>query len=214
MISIGRKGAFTSYIVVELCWLWFLWIMWVASAGNVASTVWIGSCGRAKGIIATICGETQAIEAFGFITWFMSTFFYYLVRFRVQFLTFLSFLSSSRSYGVQHHPPHIHRHGTHEGPLQHLDHRGARSRLHRSRRHLCRSALIRGQDGRHWRLAVLWSSRPVSSLQPWYTRQRLHGHPAGSTTTDEPLSPSVNVVENSSRLFIMWSMVEESTGQS
>jgi hypothetical protein len=87
MISIGRKGAVTSMIVVELCWLWFLWVMWVASAGNVASTVWISSCDRAKGIVATICAETQTIEALGFINWFMSTFSYCLVRFRVQFLT-------------------------------------------------------------------------------------------------------------------------------
>lgn len=71
MISIGRKGALTSMVVVELAWLWFLWIMWVASAGNVASTVWIGSCGRAKGIVATICAETQTIEALGFINWFL-----------------------------------------------------------------------------------------------------------------------------------------------
>jgi hypothetical protein len=71
VISIGRKGAFTSMIVFELCWLWFLWVMWIACAGNVASTVWIGSCGHAKGIGATICGETQAIEALGFITWLM-----------------------------------------------------------------------------------------------------------------------------------------------
>ncbi|KIK07663.1 hypothetical protein K443DRAFT_86599 [Laccaria amethystina LaAM-08-1] len=71
MISIGRKGAVTSMIVVELCWLWFLWVMWVASAGNVASTVWISSCDRAKGIVATICAETQTIEALGFINWFM-----------------------------------------------------------------------------------------------------------------------------------------------
>jgi len=71
LISIGRKGAVTSMIVVELCWLWFLWVMWVATAGNVASTIWIGSCGRAKGIIATICAETQTIEALGFITWFL-----------------------------------------------------------------------------------------------------------------------------------------------
>lgn len=71
MISIARKGAVTSFIVVELPWLWFLWIMWVASAGNVASTVWIGNCSLAKGIVATICDETKAIEAFAFINWFM-----------------------------------------------------------------------------------------------------------------------------------------------
>lgn len=87
MISIARKGAVTSFIVVELPWLWFLWIMWVASAGNVASTVWIGNCSLAKGIVATICDETKAIEAFAFINWFMSTFSYHLVRFPVQFLT-------------------------------------------------------------------------------------------------------------------------------
>ena len=93
MISIGRKGAVTSMIVVELAWSWFLWIMWVASAGNVASTVWIGSCDRAKGIVATICAETKTIEALGFINWFLSMFSYHLVRFRVQFLTFVFFFS-------------------------------------------------------------------------------------------------------------------------
>ena len=98
MISIGRKGAVTSMIVVELAWSWFLWIMWVASAGNVASTVWIGSCDRAKGIVATICAETQTIEALGFINWFLSMF-SYLVRFRVQFF-YLGFFFAVMAYTI------------------------------------------------------------------------------------------------------------------
>jgi len=88
MISIARKGALTSYIVVELCWLWFLWIMWVATAGNLASTGFLGSCAGTEGTGAALCIETQVIAALGFFTWFMSTFSYHLVRFRVQFLTF------------------------------------------------------------------------------------------------------------------------------
>jgi len=71
MISIGRKGAVTSMIVVELCWLWFLWVMWVATAGEVANTVSFGSCGGAEGIAATLCAETLTIEALGFVAWFM-----------------------------------------------------------------------------------------------------------------------------------------------
>jgi len=79
MISIARKGALTSYIVVEFCWLSFLWIMWVATAGDVASTssLWIGACDRAYGAAATFCDETKAIEALGFVTWFISTFSYH-----------------------------------------------------------------------------------------------------------------------------------------
>jgi len=174
MISIARKGAVTSYIVVELCWLWVLWIMWIAYAGVVARYVWWGACDGYG-----ICHEIQAIVVLGFITWFMSTFSYHLVRFRIQFLTF--FLS--RSYGVLHHPPHIHRHVAHEGPLQHLDQLSARSRLQHSRRRLCpRSALVRDQDGQQWRLAVLCSSRPVRFAPSPVSR-----HPA--------LSPGVNVVE-------------------
>jgi len=59
-LSVSRKGAFTSYVVVEVAWCWFLWIMWIATAG---STVWVNA---ASGGLAS---EVQALEAFAFLNW-------------------------------------------------------------------------------------------------------------------------------------------------
>jgi hypothetical protein len=62
VISIKRRGAFTSYVAVEVAWCWFLWIMWVASAGN---TVGFGVNFCSGGL----CSEAQVIEAFSFLNW-------------------------------------------------------------------------------------------------------------------------------------------------
>lgn len=65
-LSIVRKGAFPSFVVVEVAWCWFLWIMWVATAAN---TVWVN--GRRGGLAA----EAQVLEAFAFINWFALLFY-------------------------------------------------------------------------------------------------------------------------------------------
>jgi hypothetical protein len=61
LISLQRKGAVVTYIVVEVAWLWFLWIMWIASAGSVAE-VWLYGT---SGAIA----EVHVVEAFSFLNW-------------------------------------------------------------------------------------------------------------------------------------------------
>lgn len=65
-LSISRKGAFTSYIVVEVVWCWFLWIMWVSTAG---SAIWV------NGASGTLAGAAQALEAFSFLNWFALMFY-------------------------------------------------------------------------------------------------------------------------------------------
>ncbi|KAJ3544173.1 hypothetical protein NMY22_g2875 [Coprinellus aureogranulatus] len=62
VISIKRRGAFTSYIGVEVGWCWFLWIMWVATASH---TVGFGVNFCSGGL----CSEAQVIEAFSFLNW-------------------------------------------------------------------------------------------------------------------------------------------------
>ena len=59
-LSVSRKGAFTSFVVVEVAWCWFLWIMWIATAGN---TVWV------NGFSGGLAAEAQVVEAFAFINW-------------------------------------------------------------------------------------------------------------------------------------------------
>ncbi|KAJ3496998.1 hypothetical protein NLJ89_g10408 [Agrocybe chaxingu] len=78
-LSVKRKGAVTSMIVVEIAWTWFLWIMWVAVGGSTAGTFWIGSCEglsvlRGAGSAETACRSTQGLTAFGFLNWIARTF--------------------------------------------------------------------------------------------------------------------------------------------
>ncbi|KAG2014126.1 hypothetical protein CC2G_010969 [Coprinopsis cinerea AmutBmut pab1-1] len=61
-LSVTRTGAFTSFIVVEVAWLWFLWIMWIASAGSTAAVVHPSAHGG-------LASEAQAVQAFGFLNW-------------------------------------------------------------------------------------------------------------------------------------------------
>lgn len=84
-ISVNRKGAFVSYIVVEVAWLWFLWIMWIASAGTTASLWIIGHGGLAS--------EIRVIEAFGFINW-LAVMFYTVALFVLSLISAIKGTSS------------------------------------------------------------------------------------------------------------------------
>lgn len=80
MFSIGpmfaidfiRRGAITSWIVVELSVIGLLWILWLASAATTSSVTGGATvdCGfTLSGAGNNLCHLYQAIEAFGFINW-------------------------------------------------------------------------------------------------------------------------------------------------
>jgi len=63
VIDFLRKGAATSFVVVELGWLGFLWILWLATAADTANL--LGTCPSGF----TFCSQYQAAEAFSFLAW-------------------------------------------------------------------------------------------------------------------------------------------------
>ncbi|KAI0046965.1 hypothetical protein FA95DRAFT_1291395 [Auriscalpium vulgare] len=73
IIDILRRGAFSSWIVVELGWLSILWVLWLATGADAANTdgnTFIGSsCNFENSIVSRVCNEFKAIEAFSFLTW-------------------------------------------------------------------------------------------------------------------------------------------------
>jgi len=79
--SIYRKGAFTSMIAVEVGWIWFLWILWIAVGGNSATGfILFGSCSSfdvnfVPPGFGAACSESQAITAFGFLSWILLLFY-------------------------------------------------------------------------------------------------------------------------------------------
>jgi len=62
VIDLFRRGAPTSFIVVELGWLAVLWVLWLATAAEIASK---GPCNVSG------CSQFQAAEAFSFLTWLL-----------------------------------------------------------------------------------------------------------------------------------------------
>jgi len=69
-LSLKRKGAITSMILIEFAWTWFLWIMWVSTGGSTASVFMLTDCsGRFIDNFESLCREVQAFQAFGFLTW-------------------------------------------------------------------------------------------------------------------------------------------------
>jgi len=73
-LSINRKGAFPSMIVVELSYVALLWILWLAVGGTIANIPWINYCsslGYSYSGYESTCMETQAMAAFAFLNWIM-----------------------------------------------------------------------------------------------------------------------------------------------
>ncbi|TFK16652.1 hypothetical protein FA15DRAFT_698707 [Coprinopsis marcescibilis] len=66
-LSVNRKGAFTSMVVVEYPWFCFLWILWIASAGSSASAATGLSFFSSSD---AVYGSTAALAAFAFFGWF------------------------------------------------------------------------------------------------------------------------------------------------
>jgi len=86
-LSMMRKGAMTSMVVVEIVWTWFLWIMWLSVGGSSASIYFIGNCGRYTGlgsVVEAACNESSALTAFGFLAWIVLI----AYNFTLIFLTF------------------------------------------------------------------------------------------------------------------------------
>jgi len=72
-LSITRKGAFPSMIVVELCYVAVLWVLWLAVGGTIGNISWLNYC-SALGYYSdsryeSACMETQVMAAFSFLNW-------------------------------------------------------------------------------------------------------------------------------------------------
>jgi len=73
-LSIARKGAFPSMIVVELSYTALLWILWLAVGGTIGNIPWINYCSSVGYYYLgyeSACMETQAMAAFAFLNWIM-----------------------------------------------------------------------------------------------------------------------------------------------
>jgi len=73
-LSINRKGAFPSMIVVELGYVGLLWILWLAVRGTIGNIPWINYCSSVGYVYrgyGAACMETQAMAAFSFLNWLM-----------------------------------------------------------------------------------------------------------------------------------------------
>jgi len=73
-LSVCRKGAFPSMIVVELGYFGLLWVLWLAVGGTVGTVPWINYCssiGYYYSGYESACMETQAMAAFSFLNWLM-----------------------------------------------------------------------------------------------------------------------------------------------
>ncbi|KAI0361735.1 hypothetical protein OH77DRAFT_1492716 [Trametes cingulata] len=70
-IDFLRTGAFSSMIVVELAWFGFLGILFLATGGTAAdSAAFWGNCAQwSPPSVRTVCSETSAAAAFGFLAW-------------------------------------------------------------------------------------------------------------------------------------------------
>ncbi|KAI0724448.1 hypothetical protein C8T65DRAFT_563949 [Cerioporus squamosus] len=72
VVDLLRSGAFTSMIVVELSWLGFLGILFLATGGAAAANAtdfWVQCNAWFPDAAQTVCNETSAAAAFGFLGW-------------------------------------------------------------------------------------------------------------------------------------------------
>ncbi|PPQ83652.1 hypothetical protein CVT25_006258 [Psilocybe cyanescens] len=78
LFSRNRKGAIVNMVIIEAGWTWFLWIMWISVGGSAAATDLITACNNDFFVninsefgLKTVCNETKALTAFGFLTWIL-----------------------------------------------------------------------------------------------------------------------------------------------
>ncbi|KAI9062972.1 hypothetical protein FKP32DRAFT_1592934 [Trametes sanguinea] len=72
VVDLLRTGAFTSMIVVELAWLSFLGVLFLATGGAAAENAadfWVQCSTWYPASARTVCSETSAAAAFGFLGW-------------------------------------------------------------------------------------------------------------------------------------------------
>jgi len=71
ILDFVRRGAFTSFIIVEVGWLGVLAILWLATAADTSSNAF-GDCaffGFYADNLVTACHEWNAIQAFSHLNW-------------------------------------------------------------------------------------------------------------------------------------------------
>ncbi|KAI0639306.1 hypothetical protein C8Q77DRAFT_1080496 [Trametes polyzona] len=71
-IDLLRAGAFSSMIVVELAWFGFLGVLFLATGGAAAERAadfWVTCNTWTPALAQTVCSETSAAAAFGFLGW-------------------------------------------------------------------------------------------------------------------------------------------------
>jgi len=99
VVDFMRKGAITSWVLVELAATGFLWVMWIAAAGSSSGSVFSGiNCSafgvsfsnipdlsdfglKKRGIFtgnASFCRQIQAMIAFSWLAW-IAVFSYFIV---------------------------------------------------------------------------------------------------------------------------------------
>ncbi|KAI0069104.1 hypothetical protein BV25DRAFT_94285 [Artomyces pyxidatus] len=75
VIDLFRRGAFSSWVVLEVSWLSILWVLWLSTAAYATWTdgqVFIGSsCSFVDSTVSLVCNEFKAVEAFAYLTWIL-----------------------------------------------------------------------------------------------------------------------------------------------
>jgi len=69
VIDFIRRGAFTSFVVFEIAWVFVLMILWIAAAAETSATpIFIGGCSDFDdNDAASNCHQFQAIQAFAWL---------------------------------------------------------------------------------------------------------------------------------------------------
>jgi hypothetical protein len=99
-LSINRKGAFPSMIVVELSYVALLWVLWLSVGGTIGTMPMINYCstigyyaGYYYSGYESACMETQAMAAFAFLNWIM-------LMFLNIFLLTLAIIQANRGHSI------------------------------------------------------------------------------------------------------------------
>jgi len=70
-----RRGAITSFVVVELAWTAFLGLLWLAAAADQSSNlILVGDCSAYGGFDSaeeSLCHQLQAMQAFSWLNWLL-----------------------------------------------------------------------------------------------------------------------------------------------
>ncbi|KII96051.1 hypothetical protein PLICRDRAFT_65322, partial [Plicaturopsis crispa FD-325 SS-3] len=68
IVDIVRRGAFTSFVVVELSWLSLLWVLWLATGAYTGSdNIFGATCDYIDVDVNNACHETNGIEGISLV---------------------------------------------------------------------------------------------------------------------------------------------------